>query len=213
MNIHLTFINRSNDCGGSEVVLFQRNVVPDLDELAIAWKVIRYCGRDCIHPFVFSTALEIALGDDHGNFSPRVAAQAGERFVVNAHPSGRGRLVPDAAGASGADGAGSGADIQVVNRLPRGAVNVNAFSSGKLIAAKQAVAPGQKAEFRFTPALWIAVASQVQESRALSSAVMSSDSTLLQLGGIAAADIVMSGGGSDAQAQPFSFALENVVHL
>jgi hypothetical protein len=42
VNIHLTFINRSNDCGASEVVLFQRNVVPDLDELAIAWKVIRH---------------------------------------------------------------------------------------------------------------------------------------------------------------------------
>lgn len=208
MNIHLRFINRSNDCGNSEVVLFQRNVVPDLEELAVAWKVIRFCGRDCQHPFVFSTEIEVSLGDEHGNFSPRVAAHPGDRLLVTPHPTGRGRLTPDSAEA----GAGS-ADIQVVNRLARGAVNVNAFSAGKLIAAKVAVAPGQKAEFRFTPALWIGVASGIEEGQALNAAVLSSSNTLLQLSGLVSADIVMSGGGGGTGAQPFSFALENVKHL
>ncbi|WP_341317815.1 hypothetical protein WN982_22035 [Paraburkholderia sp. IMGN_8] len=210
MNIHLRFINRSNDRGNSEVVLFQRNVIPDFDELAIAWKVIRFCGRDCIHPFVYSTGIEIALGDEHGNYSPRATAQGGERFVVGVHPTGRARLTADPAPAGGAD---NSADIQVVNRMQRGAVNVNAFNAGKLIATKWAVAPAQKAVFRFTPVLWIGAASQVQEGRALSSAVLSSDNTMLPLSGIAAADIVMTGGGSGADAQPFGFALENVVHV
>ncbi|CAN7319371.1 hypothetical protein ACOCG7_20150 [Paraburkholderia sp. DD10] len=210
MNIQLRFINRSNDRGNSEVVLFQRNVVPDFDELAIAWKVIRFCGRDCIHPFVYSTAIEIALGDEHGNYSPRATAQDGERFMVGVHPTGRARLVAEPAPAGGV---GGGAEIEVVNRMTRGAVNVNAFSAGKLIAAKWAVAPAQKAVFRFTPVLWIGAASQVQEGRALSSAVLSSDNTMLPLAGIAAADIVMTGGGGGADAQPFGFALENVVHV
>jgi hypothetical protein len=204
MDIRLRFVNRSNDCGNSEVVLFQRDVIPDLDTFAIAWKVIRYCGRDCFHPFVYSTDIDVALGDEHGNFSPRVAAPAGTRFAVDAHPTGRGRLVPDRAGASGGD-------IEVVNRMTRGAVNVNAFSAGRLIAVKEAVAPGQKAVFRFTPTLWIGVASQVQESRALHAAVLSSVNTQLPLAGIAAADIVMTGGGTGADAQPFAFALERVV--
>jgi hypothetical protein len=112
-----------------------------------------------------------------------------------------------------AGGVGGGAEIEVVNRMTRGAVNVNAFSAGKLIAAKWAVAPAQKAVFRFTPVLWIGAASQVQEGRALSSAVLSSDNTMLPLAGIAAADIVMTGGGGGADAQPFGFALENVVHV
>ncbi|AJY10630.1 hypothetical protein K6W16_01310 [Burkholderia dolosa] len=204
MDIRLRFVNRSNDCGNSEVVLFQRDVIPDLDTFAVAWKVIRYCGRDCFHPFVYSTDIDVALGDEHGNFSPRVAAPAGTRFAVDAHPTGRGRLVPDRAGASGGD-------IEVVNRMTRGAVNVNAFSAGRLIAVKEAVAPGQKAVFRFTPTLWIGVASQVQESRALHAAVLSSVNTQLPLAGIAAADIVMTGGGTGADAQPFAFALERVV--
>ncbi|MBR8299200.1 hypothetical protein KDW49_00485 [Burkholderia dolosa] len=204
MDIRLRFVNRSNDCGNSEVVLFQRDVIPDLDTFAVAWKVIRYCGRDCFHPFVYSTDIDVALGDEHGNFSPRVAAPAGTRFAVDAHPTGRGRLVPDRAGASGGD-------IEVVNRMTRGAVNVNAFSAGRLIAVKEAVAPGQKAVFRFTPTLWIGVASQMQESRALHAAVLSSVNTQLPLAGIAAADIVMTGGGTGADAQPFAFALERVV--
>lgn len=204
MNIALRLINRSNDRGNSEVVLFQRNVVPELEELAIAWRVIRYCGRDCIHPFAYSTDVEIGLGDDHGNFSPRLAAERGMRFTVASHPGGKPRL------SSALDGA-SHTDIEVVNQLGRGAVNVNAFVSGRLMAAKSAVAPGQKAVFRFTPVLWVGVGSQIEESRALSSAVLSSANTPIELAGIASADIVMTGGGAGESAQPFRFELENVV--
>ncbi|CAB3728207.1 hypothetical protein [Trinickia soli] len=206
MNIALRFINRSNDCGSSEVALFQRNVIPEFDELAIAWRVIRYCGRDCIHPFTYSTDIEIALGDDHGNFSPRISAAAGSRIVVASHPGGRPRL------ASASDGA-LHSDIEVVNQLGRGAVNVNAYVAGRLMAAKTAVAPGQKAVFQFAPVLWIGVGSQIEESRALASAVVSSANAPLDLHGIASADIAMTGGGSGESAQPFRFELENVVRL
>lgn len=206
MNIALRFINRSNDCGNSEVVLFQRDVIPELGEWAIAWRVIRYCGRDCIHPFTYSTDVEIALGDDHGNFSPRVPASNGTRLTVAAHPGGRPRLGSSPEGTVHSD-------IEVVNQLGRGAVNVNAFVAGRLIAAKSAVAPGQKAVFRFAPMLWIGVGSQIEEGRALASAVISSVNTPLELGGIASADIVMTGGGGGENARAFQFELENVLRL
>lgn len=207
MNIPLRFINKSNDRGSSEVVLFQRNVIPDFDELAIAWKVIRYCGHGCLHPFVYSTDTEVSIGDDYGNYSPRLMADDGDCFTVSPHPTGRGRLARDATPAQGP----AHSDIEVANRMRRGAVNVNAYSAGRLIAAKQAVAPGQKAVFRFTPALWIAAASQVQEGTALNSAVLSSENTEFVLTGVVSADIVMTGGGSDANAEPLRFALENVI--
>lgn len=204
MNIALRFINRSNDCGNSEVVLFQRDVIPDLDELAIAWHVIRYCGRDCIHPFTYSNEVEIALGDDYGNFSPRVPAGNGTRLAIAAHAGGRPRLSRSPEGTVHSD-------IEVVNQMGRGAVNVNAFVAGRLMAAKSAVAPGQKAVFRFAPTLWIGVGSQIEEGRALASAVISSGNTPLELGAIASADIVMTGGGSGENARPFQFELENVL--
>jgi hypothetical protein len=204
MNIALRFINRSNDCGNSQIVLFQRDVIPEFGELAIAWRVIRYCGRDCIHPFAYSTDVEIALGDDHGNFSPRVPVANGTRLAIGAHPGGRPRLVNSPEGTVQSD-------IEVVNQLARGAVNVNAFVAGRLIAAKSAVAPGQKAVFRFSPVLWIGVGSQIEEGRALASAVISSTNTPLELSTIASADIVMTGGGAGEKARPFQFELENVV--
>ena len=104
-------------------------------------------------------------------------------------------------------------DIEVVNQMGRGAVNVNAFVAGRLMAAKSAVAPGQKAIFRFSPVLWIGVGSQIEEGRALASAVVSSANTPLELAGIASADIVMTGGGAGETAQPFQFELENVLRL
>ena len=49
--IKLNFINRSNDQNNSQVVIFQKNVAADLDELAVAWKVIDNCGQGDNHPF------------------------------------------------------------------------------------------------------------------------------------------------------------------
>jgi hypothetical protein len=73
------------------------------------------------------------------------------------------------------------------------------------------VAPQQKAVFRFTPTLWIGTATEVVEGGPMNSAVLSSTNTELSLLGMAAADIVMTGGGGGVDATPFAFALENIV--
>jgi len=53
MDIALNFINNSNDANNSEIVIFQKNVATNFDELAVAWQVIRYCGQGDNHPFTF----------------------------------------------------------------------------------------------------------------------------------------------------------------
>ena len=40
MDIQLNFINNSNDANNSQVVIFQKNVATDFDELAVAWQVV-----------------------------------------------------------------------------------------------------------------------------------------------------------------------------
>jgi hypothetical protein len=202
MDTRLRFINRSSDGHRSEVVLFQKNVAADLDELAVAWKVIRHCGRDCYHPLVYSQSFEITSSDDYGNHSPRLGAVNGQAFSVTRTPSGR--------SLKRAVASGSAREIQVENALPMGAVNINLYKSGLLVARKTSVAPGQKAVFHFEPTLWIGVASQVVQGEALSSAVMSSVNTELSLLGITRADIVMTGGGAGGDARAFAFTLENI---
>ena len=49
MDIKLRFVNKSNDGNKSEVLIYQKNVLTTMASLSVAWKVIRYCGRDCTH--------------------------------------------------------------------------------------------------------------------------------------------------------------------
>ncbi len=66
MNINLNFINKSNDVNQSKVVIFQKQVNPDYNEDAIAWKVIEYCGQGDHHPFTYDETLQISAKDSYG---------------------------------------------------------------------------------------------------------------------------------------------------
>ena len=208
MDTKLTFVNRSLAGHTSEVVIFQKNLAMDLDAPALAWKVIRYCGRDCTHPFVYSSNYEVALGDEWGNYSPRLPASNGQSFAAVAALGGRRQLRPIPAPAPAPAG-----EIQVLNELPKGAVNACLYKAGHLVGIKTTVAPGQKAIFRYKPTIWIGVMSEVVEGTAIDSAVMPAAAAELSLLGVASADIVMTGGGPGPDAKPYAFTLENVVPM
>jgi hypothetical protein len=70
MDIKLRFVNPSKDGNKSEVVIYQRNLLASMGSIAVAWKVIRYCGRDCHHPFVHPMGYEVSVADENGNFLP-----------------------------------------------------------------------------------------------------------------------------------------------
>ena len=203
MAIKLNFINKSNDGQDKEIVLFQQNVATDMAELTVAWKVIRYCGFQCHHPFLYPTDYELSYSDDNGNYAPLKRAEDGQMFAVVPTPMGR-RLVCKGPSTSPRD-------VQVLNALPRGAVNVHIYRGGQLLATKHAVVPQQKAVFSFEPVLFIGVATQVVQGEPLDSAVISNVNQELYLHGVASADIVMTGGGGGPDSTPYVFALENVV--
>ena len=202
MDIQLNFINNSNDANNSEIVIFQKNVATNFDELDVAWQVIRYCGRGDNHPFTFPMAMQVGASDSWGNFTPQLDAQNGQLFQMSLTNTGD-RLVPAGPGTSSKE-------VQVLNGLSRGAINASIYKAGKLLAIKTSIAPQQKAVFEFKPTLWIGVASQVVQGEVLNSAIISNINTELSLLGIASADIVMTGGGPGANAKPFQFNLENV---
>src|SRR2546429_5481525 len=47
--VQLNFVNQSNDANNSQIVIFQKNVASDFEELAVAWRVIKYCGQGDNH--------------------------------------------------------------------------------------------------------------------------------------------------------------------
>ncbi|ROZ72125.1 hypothetical protein [Ramlibacter sp. WS9] len=203
MNIQLNFINNSNDVNNSEVVIFQKNVAMNFDELAVAWQVIKYCGQGDNHPFAFPTTMQVGASDSYGNYTPQLDAQNGQMFQMALTTSGD-RLVPAGSGTSSKE-------VQVLNNLGKGAINASIYKAGKLLAVKTSVAPQQKAVFEFKPTIWIGVASQFVQGQVMNSAIISNINTELSLLGIASADIVMTGGGPGRSAAPFAFNFENIV--
>ncbi len=100
--------------------------------------------------------------------------------------------------------------VELRNNLRYGAINANCYRDGKLLASKKGLAPGQKVVFKFKPNLYIEVISQVEEGDVMNSAIISQINSQISLLGIMSADIVMTGGGPDANSTPFNFTLENI---
>lgn len=203
MDIKLNFVNQSNDANNSQVVIFQKNVATDFNELAVAWQVIQNCGQSEHHPFVYPMEMQVSSSDAYGNYSPLLNAQYGQAFAVTMTTSG------DTLAYHGQ--ATSPSEVEVLNGLSQGSVNAGIYKAGKLLATKTNIAPGQKAVFQFKPTLWIGVASELTEGQIMNSAILSDINTEISLLGIASADIVMTGGGPGPSSTPFTFTLQNVM--
>ena len=201
MTCNLNFIDMSNDANNAEIVFFQRNRVVDLEEIAIAWKVIKNCGRGSSHPFTFPGEVDINIVDSWGNYTPLQRAREGERFKATMGPSGVGLSF---------SGPISHSEIHIVNNLREGSLKANVYKGGYLLASKGSVAPEQVAIFGFSPVLYVGAVSNLNQGDVIDSAISSEINTSLDLFGVASADIVLTGGGSGISAKPFHFALENV---
>lgn len=202
MDIKLNFINESNDTNNSDVVVFTKNTATDLEETAIAWTVIQNCGQGCNHPFTYPLANQIGYADSWGNYTPRLDAQDGQRFAAVRTTSGD-EIQP-------AGDAASPMEIELVNELSQGSIDALIFKAGRLYAQASNVAPGQKAAFAFRPTIWIGAVAEIEQGDVMNSAILSDINTEISLLGIASADIVMTGGGSGADAKPFTFTLQNI---
>lgn len=200
--IQLRLVNESNDANNSQVVIFQKSVSTDLNEMAVAWKVIQNLGQGWSHSFTYPQAVEVSVQDAWDNFSPALPIQPGQQAVVVQTASGTALRL--------ARGAFSPEDIQVANDLPVGSISASILRDGRPVAVLTGIAPGQKAAFQFKPSLYIGVVSQVEEGDVMNSAIISDINTQLSLLGIASADIIMTGGGVGTTAQPFQFSLQNV---
>jgi len=198
--IKLTLVNQSSDTNSSQVVIFQKNEAVSYEEMAVAWKVIETHGSGYSHPFTFSPIPSIAASDSYGNFTPQLEATTGQQFSVQ--PTAAGVRVVATGAASAAE------DIELVNGLTQGAINACIYRDGQLLATMTGIVPGQKSVFRFNPAIWIGVASEIIEGQVMNSAIISNINTQLSLLGITEANIIMSGGGPD---HPYTFTLENAV--
>ncbi|HEY5720744.1 MAG TPA: hypothetical protein VIT45_00325 [Allosphingosinicella sp.] len=205
MDIQLNFINQSNDANNSQIVIFQKNVATGYyDDSAVAWKVIQQCGPGDNHPFVYPATMQVTTSDSFGNYEPRLDAQPGDAFQVALTGS------DETLGKASAP-ANNPTEMQVLNNLPRDAINAHIYRDGMLLASRTSLAPGQMAAFKFKPTIWIGAVSQVVQGQVMNSAIVEQVNTEFSLLGIASADIVMTGGGPGENSTPLQFSLQNVV--
>ncbi len=202
--LDLTLVNQSSDANNSTVLIFQQNVTASLGEYAVAWQVIKNLGRGWKHRFEYDFDLDVGASDSYGNVSPLLPGIPGQLFSVFSSPSG------DQIKEAGSVPNGS-TEVWVRNDLGVGAVDACMYRSGKLLATKTGVAPGQAAAFQFNPSIYIGVVSQwdVKPGQILNSAIMSAVNTQISLAGLTgAATIVMTGGGPGRSSTPFTFTLQ-----
>lgn len=134
MDIEITFINQSDDMNNSSVVIFQQNVATEFDEIAVAWKVIKNCGRNWSHKFQYPWEYNISTS----NTQMQLTAQHNHQYEV-LEESSRAILI------SHADKGENNKGYTLVNNLPFEVVDADVYKDGTLIAKAPFVAPQQKA--------------------------------------------------------------------
>lgn len=202
MDIRLNLINRSRDTNNSQILIFGKNPQTSLDEIAQAWTSIPVFEPNTTYSVLYPADTGITVQDSFGNFTAMQPASPGQHF----------RLVESEAGnVVEAPVAGQPDQITLSNELRQGAVNVCLYKGKRLYLSERNVLPEQTAAFRLRPTIWVAVASQSDPDSGSNSAILSTVATEFSLLGLASADIVMTGGGIGANAEPLVFTLENIV--
>lgn len=97
-----------------------------------------------------------------------------------------------------------------MNALEEGAIDAYVYKADKLFFVEWSLAPNESVLFEFEPALWIGVGADFKEGQPVNAGILSDIHTELSLAGIARADIVMTGGGPNPDAEPLRFTMENI---
>lgn len=204
MHVKLRFLNQSRVVRSTDVVIFQKNKIWKTQPNIVPWKVIQNCTANHYHPLEYTDELKVSIGDSWGNFSLPQVVEPNTHYEVVKLPIGRrfqkaNQQFRDVRG------------LTIKNNLHRGAISVNVYRNGRLVAQDPVVIPGQQSFFAFDPILYIGAVSNIQEGIVHHSAVMSSVNTQLSLLGVRSTDIVMRDSDRrQSSLQPFSFSLENV---
>lgn len=205
MDIELNFINESNDTHNTEILFFSQNVPPGTGEAVQAWTVIRNCAVGGHHPFVYPSESTVGYLDGYGNYTRQLPAAPGEAFKAVFTDSGD-SIVPNGA-------ADNPQAIELDNALEEDTITALIYKDGRIYTRLASLAPNGKASFVLEPKLWIGTLSHMTPPGATIPITASQANTEISLFGIASADIVMTGGGSGEDPQPFVFKLQNITYV
>ncbi|WDV46470.1 hypothetical protein PV797_01940 [Clostridiaceae bacterium M8S5] len=200
--VKITYINKSINNDLPKIFIFAKNEATTFDALkeGVAWKVIEDIGRDSWSEFVYPIESQVGVTWNEGsNHTRLLTASIGNRYTVDKNRTG---IVLEE------NGAASSTDlIEVLNtfRIKKG-ISAGLYKSGKLVMEKKVVGYKQKATFKMHPIIYWGIASEIQEGKSLSSAVLNSDEFYkLDLQGLSEVTISLNGNVKNG----FEFRIEN----
>ena len=189
-DIKITYTNKSMNKDLPTVFVFTKNETPTFDVLkeGVAWRTIPNIGRGSSSSFVFPVITEVGATWQGGmNKTQVLPSDIGKRYTVSQNDTG---IVLAANG-----NASDTKSIDVNNNANiQDGVSASLYKDGKLMLTKKIVGYGQKATFVLKPKLYWGIASEIQESELINSAVLNTDSFFEQdLEGVTEVNISLNG--------------------
>lgn len=200
--ITLTFINKTQDIAAADVMICQHNAAAGMRCNPVAWRVLRGVTPDAAQSFEVPCDFEVSIKDAAaGTATSPVSVVVGQAYEAVAGPAGI--LLKDGHG-----DVENKETVSVPNLLEEETLIVTAHKSGRLVAIRNDIEPGEVAAFRFIEHVYVGLAGRVEEGDLISDAVASRITTRINLFGVRAADIVMTS--SDKGVRAPVFRLENI---
>lgn len=201
-NIEINYVNKSMNKDLPTIFVFTKNEIPTFDALkeGVAWRVIPDIGRGSSSSFIFPVNTEVSASwQDAQNKTETLVSTIGKRYTVEKNDTGV--VLAENGNASDTKSIDVNNNINVLN-----GVSAQLFKDGKLMMEKRIVGYGQKATFVLKPKLYWGVASEIEESQSLDSAVLNADSFFEQdLEGVTKVTVSLNGNAKDG----FTFVIES----
>ncbi|SHO58908.1 hypothetical protein [Vibrio quintilis] len=167
----ITYVNKSVNRDMPKIFVFATNEIASFSALrdGIAWKVIENIGQDSMSRFVYPAQTQIYASWGHNcNQTKAMNCSAGKRYTVTEDNSG---IILIENGNSLKKN-----EIELTNEIKvQNGVSAYLIKNGANLVKKNTVAYGQKASFLLKPKLFWGIASEIQQSSAISSAVLDSE--------------------------------------
>ncbi|KAF7765060.1 hypothetical protein PCIT_b1196 [Pseudoalteromonas citrea] len=201
-NIEITYINKSMNKDLPKIFVFTKNETPTFDALkeGVAWRVIPDIDRASSSTFSFPIETSVGATWQGGQNQTKVLNSViGKRYTVIKDDTG----VVLAANGNASDT--KAIDVNNDVQVPNG-ICAQLYKDGKLMMEKKIVGFGQKATFVLKPKLYWGVASEIEESQLLNSAVLNTNSFFEQdLEGVSKATISLNGNAEEG----YTFKIES----
>lgn len=188
MSINIKFINRSLHNNLPQVFITAHNNISSFNAVTqgVAWRVLKYIGRESISSFTYSQTYSIRAGWDNGNnLTKTLPAKLGAQYMVSQNTTGV--ILEKIGNAREDDIIELVNDIQIDDGLMAQLLNDN-----KIIMGHKCIGYQQTGIFKPSNKIFWGLASEIKEGKGLSKSVVLNSNELFELDLTGESDVLVT---------------------